>query len=204
MTYHEKQAQNLKFKELDGLSQRQLTEHHDVLYLGYVKKLNEIRNKLMQTNLADANATYSEIRELKAEETFAANATRLHEHYFDNLGGSGNVSGPVGNMINDDFGSSQRWRDDFLAAGMAARGWVVLAYDYDDNRLHNYSLDVHNVGGVWNCATLVVLDVYEHAYFIDYGTNRKSYLEAFMKNLNWDFVNSLVQKYDLVNLRKAA
>jgi len=204
MAYHEKQVKALKYKELEGLSQKQLAEHHDVLYAGYVKKINEIRGKLMQANKADANATYSEIRELKLEETFAANATRLHEHYFDNLGGSGKISGAMSGMINDDFGSFEAWRDDLMAAGLAARGWVVLAYDFDDNKLHNYSLDVHNVGCVWNCVPLVVLDVYEHAYFIDYGTNRKAYLEAFVKNLDWDYVNSLVQKHDLVNIRKVA
>jgi Fe-Mn family superoxide dismutase len=204
MTHHEKQMKSLKYKELQGLSQRQLEEHHGVLYAGYVKKINEIRSKLIQASRTEANATYSEVRELKLEETFATNATRLHEHYFANLGGSGAISGPISDMINDDFGSFEAWRDDLIAAGICARGWVVLAYDFDDNQLHNYSLDVHNVGCVWNCIPLVVLDVYEHAYFIDYGTNRKGYLEAFLKNLDWDFVNSLVKKYNLIDMRRVA
>ncbi len=204
MPYHQKEVKPLKYKELNGLSQSQLAQHHDVLYAGYVTKINEIRSKIAKASKVEANATFSDIRELKTEETFATNGTRLHEHYFDNLGGSGKISDPVNNMINDDFGSFKTWRDDFIAAALSARGWVVLAYDLDDHQLHNYSCDAHNLGCVWNCIPLVILDVYEHAYFIDYGTNRKSYLEAFMQNLNWDFVNSIIKKYDIVNLRKAA
>jgi len=72
---------------------------------------------------------------------------------------------------------------------MAARGWVILAYDFNDGKLHNYLADWHGQGGIWGAAPILVLDVYEHAYFIDYGSDRKSYIEDFFANLNWEAVN---------------
>lgn len=192
----------LPYTSLDGLSENQLKQHHDVLYAGYVKKVNEIQEKLKGVDLNEANATFSMIRELKLEETFAVNAVKLHEGYFANLGGNGQIGGPIQDMINEDYGSYENWEKYFKAAGMGARGWVVLAYDMDWNVVHNYSLDAHNFGDIFNAIPLFILDVYEHAYFIDYGTNRKDYIEAFMKNANWDYVNDLIEKYDLINRRK--
>lgn len=182
--------------ELPGLSIRQITEHHDVLYKGYVNKLNEIESKLPTASPGEANATYSLIRELKREEVFATEAIRLHEGYFENLGGNGTPAGPVVEMIKQDFGSYEKWETEFRALGIAARGWVVLAYDYADGKLHNYLSDIHS-DGVWGAFPLLILDVYEHAYFLDYGTGRRAYIEAFMKNLNWAVVNQRVQKLGL-------
>lgn len=196
------EAKPLPYTSLDGLSENQLKQHHDVLYGGYVKKVNEIQEKLKNVDLSEANSTFSMIRELKLEETFAVDAVKLHEGYFANLGGNGQISGPIQDMISEDYGSYENWEKDFKAAGIGARGWVVLAYDMDWNTVHNYSLDAHNFGDIFTAIPLFILDVYEHAYFIDYGTNRKDYIEAFMRNSNWDYVNSLIEKYDLVNRRK--
>lgn len=179
-------AKPLTYKSLAGLSEKQLAEHHDVLYAGYVKKTDEIREKLKSVDWSGANGTYSEARELKLEEGFAVNGVRLHEGYFAAMGGQGGK--PAGNllkMIEKDFGSYEKWETEFRALGLCARGWVVLAFDWEDMKLHNYICDVHNHGGVWGCSTLLILDVYEHAYFLDYGTNRKAYIETFMKNLSW-------------------
>lgn len=190
-------------KELEGISRRQLEEHHDVLYKGYVNKLNEIEAKAPAADLAEANATYSLVRELKREEVFASNAIRLHEMYFENLGGNGKgPSGPILDLIKEDFGSYERWEQEFKALGVAARGWVVLAFDWTDGKLHNYLSDIHS-DGVWDASCLLILDVYEHAYFLDYGTARKKYLDAFMQNVDWDAVNARVQRLRLVEVRKA-
>ena len=180
------EAKPLTYKALQGLTEKQLAEHHDVLYVGYVKKTDEIREKLKTVDLTKANGTYADLRELKLEEGFAVNGVRLHEGYFSSMGGNG--SKPTGNllkMIEKDFGSYEHWEAEFKAMGLAARGWVVLAYDWEDMKLHNYLCDAHNQGGVWGCSTLLILDVYEHAYFLDYGTKRKGYIEAFMKNVDW-------------------
>ncbi|MBI2303291.1 MAG: superoxide dismutase [Chloroflexi bacterium] len=188
-------------KELQGISRRQIDEHHDVLYKGYVTKLNEIETRRGEANPAEANATYSLIRELKREEVFATQAVRLHEDYFSNLGGDGVCGGPVFDLIKEDFGSFEKWEAEFRALGIAARGWVVLAYDWTDHKLRNYLSDIHS-DGVWSCSPLLIMDVYEHAYFIDYGTARRAYIEAFMKNVSWQVVNQRVERLDLLRFRK--
>lgn len=193
----------LKYKELKGLSGKQLLEHHDVLYAGYIKKLSDIEEKLKNVDLPSANATYSDLHELKMEETFALNGVKLHEGYFENMtpGGSPLTSLKANNQILDliirDFGAYENWEKEFKAIGIASRGWVVLGYDLDEKKLKNILCDSHNQGGVWNMVSFLIMDVYEHAYFLDYATARKAYIETFFKNINWEFVNSLLDKYKI-------
>lgn len=190
----------LSYTKLDGISEKQLKEHHDVLYAGYVKKIDEIEEKLKAVDLASANATLSELRSLKLEETFALNGVKLHEGYFDNMQESGSKpSELLLAMITRDFGSYDIWESQFKAMGLAARGWVVLAYDLDEKRLKNILCDAHNQGGVWNAVTLLIMDVYEHAYFIDYATGRKAYIEAFFKNIRWEAVSDAARRYGIEN-----
>jgi len=196
-----REARELKPGPLQGISERQVAEHHDVLYRGYVAKLNEIEARLATADPGEANATYSLIRELKREEVFATNAIRLHEGYFENLGGGGGRPvGEIAALIEEDFGSCEKWETEFRALGLAARGWVVLAFDWSDGRLHNYLSDIHSEA-VWDASPLLILDVYEHAYFLDYGTARKAYIEAFMKNVNWEAVNERVRRLGLLARR---
>ncbi len=193
----------LKYLKLNGLSEKQLKEHHDVLYAGYCKKVDEIHTKLKTVDKSTANASYSDLRELKVEETFATNGVRLHEYYFDNMTQVANeCSGVISEWIAKDFGSLQAWTDEFKACGLAARGWVVLALDLEDGKLHNYVCDTHNQGGIWNTVALLVMDVFEHAYFIDYATGRKSYIEAFMKEIDWTEVNTRIEKMSLNQFKK--
>ena len=180
-------------KPLTGISEKTIQIHHDKLYTGYVNKRNEIEEKLKTADRTAANATYSEYGELKREETFATNGQYLHEYYFDILGGDGqNAQAPeLLQALEKEFGSFEKWLEDFKAAGMVARGWVVLAYDHNIGRLHNYLCDTHNQGGIWGAIPILVMDMYEHAYFIDYGSDRKTYIEDFFKNINWNAVNNL-------------
>ena len=188
------QPKPLKFQKLDGISDRQIKEHHDVLYTGYVNKYNEIVEKLPSVDLKAANGTYSDLRELTLEKGFAFNGVILHEYYFDNMGGQGGEpDGAIAKLINRDFGSFAVWNEQFKALGLTARGWVVLAYNFDLQRLENYICDVHNQGGIWNTATLVVMDVYEHAYFLGYATKRADYIEKFMANIDWSEVNTRIK-----------
>src|SRR3989344_6255419 len=179
------ESKKVPFQNLKGISEKTISIHHDKLYEGYVKKWQEIQEKLKTTDKGLANATFSELRELKLEETFAGNAVLLHEAYFDVLGGDGKAEGEILTAIEKDFGSFENWISEFKALGLCARGWVILAYDFNDGKLRNYLADIHNQGGIWGTTPLLVLDVYEHAYFIDYGSDRKSYLEDFFANLNW-------------------
>jgi Fe-Mn family superoxide dismutase len=175
---------------LKGISDNELQQHRDVLYAGYVNKLNEIEGALAESDRSKANATYSVYGELKREETFAYNAAVLHELYFENLGGKGGApSGFVAEMITRSFGTVPKWQEDFRACGTAARGWTMLAFSLWDRQVHNYLLDTHNMNVPVNVIPLLVLDVYEHAYTIDYGVKRPPYLDAFFQNVDWDVVN---------------
>src|SRR3989344_9368311 len=169
-------AKNKFDKDLDGISKKML-EQHFKLYEGYVKKTNEVQKKITEADKSEANAVFSYIGELKRQETFAVNGTKLHEIYFGHLGGDGQPKGELMNMIEKDFSSLDVWKEDMVATGLSARGWAILAFDYKDNRLHNYGSDAHNVGAVWGAVPVIVLDVYEHAYFIDYGVGRKQYID---------------------------
>lgn len=186
-------------KELDGLTLKMLEEHFK-LYQGYVKKSNEIQKKIDEADKSEANAVFSYIGELKRQETFAVNGMKLHEVYFGHLGGDGQPKGELVKMIEKDFGSLDVWKEDMVATGISARGWAILAFDFKDNCLHNYGSDAHNVGAVWGAIPLIALDVYEHAYFMDYGVNRKDYINSFFKNLDWDFANKIVEKFKLGEL----
>jgi Fe-Mn family superoxide dismutase len=183
--------------ELDGIS-RETIEAHYKLYQGYVAKRNEILGKLAEVDLASANQVYSDVRSLKVDLTFAIGGIKNHEVYFEHLGGNGGApDGTIGELIARDFGSADAWRADLKATGMGGRGWAWTAYDWDEGRLFNYIGDAQNTFPIWNAAPLVALDVYEHAYFLDYQTDRASYIDAFFANLDWAVVNDWVRQYGI-------
>jgi Fe-Mn family superoxide dismutase len=180
--------------ELDGIS-RASVETHYKLYQGYVAKRNEILGKLESVDRSGANQVYSDLRALKLDLTFAVGGIKNHELYFEHLGGDGgDPTGAIAALIKRDFGSVPEWRADLKATGLAARGWAWTAYDWDEGRLFNYLGDAQNTFPVWNATPLVALDVYEHAYFLDYQTDRAAYIEAFFANLDWAVVNDWVSR----------
>ena len=183
--------------EMDGIS-RASVEAHYKLYQGYVAKRNEILTRLAEVDLSTANQVYSDVRSLKIDLTFAIGGVKNHEIYFEHLGGGGgDPTGPIASLIERDFGSLEAWRTDLKATGMGGRGWAWTAYDWDEQRLFNYIGDAQNTFPVWNATPLVALDVYEHAYFLDYQTDRASYIDAFFANLDWDVIASWVSKYQI-------
>ncbi len=183
--------------ELDGIS-RETVEAHYKLYQGYVNKRNEILGKVADADAGAANQVYSDVRSLKVDLSFAVGGIKNHEIYFEHLGGEGgDPTGPFSDLVKRDFGSVEAWRADLKATGMAARGWAWTAYDWDEERLFNYLGDAQNTYPIWNATPLVALDVYEHAYFLDYQTDRSSYIDAFLANLDWATVNDWVSKYQI-------
>ena len=187
--YEPKQFESIN--GIDGMSARLMGEHYK-LYEGYVKKANEITEKLKTVDLTTANATQSDLRSLKMGYSFAVNAIKSHELYFDNLSGNGAApSGWVGQQIEKHFGSFENWQADMKATGIAARGWVWTAFDWQTGSLFNYLGDAHDAFPIWHATPLVALDVYEHAYMIDYGVARADYIETFFKSLNWEGAEQL-------------
>jgi len=198
-SFEEITARELKpeLYELDGISSATIESHYK-LYEGYVNKRNEILQKLDGVDLSSANQAYSEFRALKVDLTFAVGGIKNHEIYFEHLGGGGgDPKGVAGDLIRRDFGSVDAWRADLKATGLAGRGWAWTAYDWDEGRLFNYIGDSQNTFPIWNATPLVALDVYEHAYFLDYQTDRASYIDAFLNNLDWAVVNDWVTRYQI-------
>ncbi|RMD51857.1 superoxide dismutase [Candidatus Parcubacteria bacterium] len=186
-------------QNLQGISEDTIKIHHDKLYAGYVNKANEIEAKLAKIasgqTPAAGNQTYSALRALRVEETFANNGVYLHEYYFNCLGGDGEpIDNSLTAAIKEKWGSIDNFVNYFTESAMAVRGWVVFAWDTQQKRLKIYGADAHNQGGVWGCLPIIVLDVYEHAYFADYGSDRKSYIADFWKNFNWRAANELFEQ----------
>jgi Fe-Mn family superoxide dismutase len=186
----------LKPRGLAGISDKQIDFHFDIHYKGYVNKLNEVLEKLETADRGKANQNYSEYRALKVDETFNRMGVVLHELYFENLkDGKGTKLGTkLLEKITEDFGSLEKWKEDFKACGIALRGWAVLVIDLSTGRLLNNGLDAHNVYAMTNTVPLLVLDVYEHAYYVDYGPKRAPYIDAFLENVNWDVVGKRLEK----------
>ncbi len=179
---------------VEGMSERMMREHYK-LYEGYIKKANEIQEKLANVEKSTANAVYSDIRALKLGYSFALDAIKAHEIFFQNISGQGGQpSGWLGSQIEKHFGSYENWQTDMKATGIAARGWVWFAFDWQTGQMFNFLGDAHDAFPIWHATPLVALDVYEHAYFIDYGVNRADYIESFFKSLDWDSVEETVTR----------
>lgn len=187
---HEVQPLPFQADALQGISARTNEIHHGKLYTGYVNKRNEVEQKMAEADLGTANQIYSAWRGLKEGETFAANGMILHQVYFSVLGGKGDrgEAPQLSTAIEGQWGSWERFVEEFTATGMAARGWAILAYDPSDEKLHIYAADAQNQGGVWGSTPLLPCDVYEHAYLIDFGADRKAYITAFLENVKWGTV----------------
>jgi Fe-Mn family superoxide dismutase len=181
-------------RELNGISQRTNEEHYE-LYKGYVAKTNEIQEKLNSVDRASANQIFSDLRALRVELSFAIGGVKNHELYFGHLGGKGGPpTGKVAELIKRDFPSVEAWLQDFKASGLAARGWVWLAYDHDLQTLTTVVGDAQNTYPMWNATPILAMDVYEHAYWLDYGRARAKYIEAFFNNLDWGVVGQNLEK----------
>lgn len=175
---------------IPGLSEKLLTSHHANNYTGAVKRIAAIGTQI--AGLDPASAPPFLLNGLKREELIATNSMILHEHYFGNLGAAGSVSAELGAMIERDFGSTARWQAEFAAMGKAlggGSGWVVLQYNPRDRRLVNQWANDHTM--VLAAGTpLLVLDMFEHAYAMDYGSRAAAYVDAFMQIINWTAVNA--------------
>jgi Fe-Mn family superoxide dismutase len=182
-------------KAIKGISEKVLVSHYENNYVGAVKRLNAIGAQL--ADLDFAKAPNFVINGLKREELIASNSMILHELYFDGLGGGGSPRGPLLDAITRDFGSLDRWHAEFAAMGKAeggGSGWVILSYSPRDKRLVNQWAADHTTtlaGG----RPVVVLDMYEHAYHMDYGAKAASYVDAYMEAIRWDNAVKLFEQY---------
>ncbi|MBI3631965.1 MAG: superoxide dismutase [Candidatus Vogelbacteria bacterium] len=177
---------------LKGLSDKQTSEHLK-LYSGYVKNTNGLLEKIEAAQKLSAPDSY-QVAELRRRLGFEFNGMRLHEYYFESLGGDGmaNINSNLYTAIQTQYGSFDLWLNEFKAAGvMRGIGWVILYYDQSSKMFHNTWITDHEVGHLAGLPIILAMDVWEHAYLLDYlPSQRKDYIEAFFNNLNWQTIET--------------
>ncbi len=172
-----------------------LLKNHFTLYQGYVTNTNKVLDTLDQM-AKDGKTATPEFAELKRRLGWEFNGMRLHEYYFENLGGKSGIdkNGSLIKKISESFGNYEAWEKDFRATGaMRGIGWVVLYQDTLSGRLVNFWINEHDVSHPAGCNPLLIMDVFEHAFMLDYGLKRADYIESFFKNINWAAVEARVK-----------
>ncbi|NOY06413.1 MAG: superoxide dismutase [Chlorobi bacterium] len=174
--------------------------HYNKHHKGYVVALNTIETALESADRGKANGNYSEIGELKRRLTWNHSGALLHDLYWNNLGGDGNIDAApeLKAAIEREFGSFEQWKEDFKATAFAAKlsGWGLLVYDsLYSGRLLNVLVDEHHNGAIWGGIPLVACDVFEHAYYHKDGPGRAAYIDNFINGLHWGRINDRFKKY---------
>ena len=175
---------------MEGFSDT-LLNNHFTLYQGYVTNTNKLLDTFAQ--LKDEKTATPEFAELHRRLGWEFNGMRLHEYYFENLGGKGQINkdGAFAKKLAQDFGSYETWEKDFRAIGtMRGIGWAALYQDTAGGKLINFWINEHDQGHPAGCALILIMDVFEHAYMVDYGTKKPGYIDAFFKNVNWQAVEA--------------
>jgi Fe-Mn family superoxide dismutase len=174
-------------KELRGISERMIVSHHDNNYAAAVKSLNKVEAALAE--LA-ADAPPFVVGGLKERQLVFANSKTLHELYFANLGGDGKATGEIAKALAEAYGSFDRWEKEFRATGASlagGSGWAIVEFELDTQTLRTFWSGNHSQTRA-NALPLLVMDMYEHAYQMDYGANAAEYVDAFFDNLRWEEV----------------
>jgi Fe-Mn family superoxide dismutase len=164
-----------------------LLKNHFTLYQGYVTNTNKLMDTLNQM-LKEGKTVTPEFAELKRRFGWEFNGMRLHEYYFENLGGKAALDNGarLSKKISEDFGSYEAWEKEFKGVGaMRGIGWTVLYQDSLTGKLINFWINEHDAGHPAGCNPILILDVFEHAFMIDYGLKKADYIEAFFKNIDW-------------------
>ena len=187
--------QDLKPKDLDGLSEKLIDEHWK-LYDGYITNTNLLNKLIWDVSQSEKTLNNPEVAEIQRRLGFEYNGMVLHEYYFGALKKGTNPSPSLKSRMAQDFGSFENWERRFFEIGkMRGTGWVIMSYDAHIKRLQNFWISDHEIGNVAGFSPILVMDVWEHAYVLDYGSSsaadagRSSYLKAYARNINWDVVS---------------
>lgn len=179
---------------MEGFSQT-LLNNHFTLYQGYVTNTNKLTD-ILAGLLKEGKTAVPEYAELKRRFGFEFNGMRLHEYYFENLGGKSSLdkAGALAKKLAAAFGSYEAWEQDFKATGaMRGIGWAVLYQDNMTGGLFNQWINEHEAGHLAGCRPILIMDVFEHAYMVDYGLKRADYITAFFKNIDWKAVEARIK-----------
>jgi len=184
------------------LSEKNKAAHQELME-NYVKSLNEVSARLDSVDKDEANLNYSEFRSLKIDEVYNLNAAFLHAMFFENVSDVNSVitmDSMAFMRLERDFGSFENWQKDFIACGLSARnGWVVTVYNSFLRRYMNVVVDLHHQNIPFGSFVCIVVDCWEHSYYKDYLKDRKTYLYAMMKELNWKTIENRFNKAEKIN-----
>lgn len=181
--------------KLKGLSAALLKSHHENNYAGAIKNLNKVELAL---DAITKDTPGFQVAALRERELTFTNSVILHEHYFANLGGDGRIAGTIGKRLAAQFGSIARWEELFRATAMSlggGSGWVILDLNFASGDLRIYGTSGHSQSVAFG-QPLLVLDMFEHAYAIDYGSAHAKYIEAFFHNVRWPEVDKRLARAD--------
>ncbi len=187
--------------KLKGISEKIVKSHWENNYGGSVSALNVVEKRLAQL-VKEKDAPAYLYGDLKREELIRTGSVVLHEKYFANLGGNGKADGTALKMIEQWFGSYENWETEFKKTGNAlggGSGWVIMAFSLHTKELHNYWAADHAHNAPFS-VPLLLLDMYEHSYHMDYGAAAAKYVDAFMQNVNWEEVNRRVEMAQKISL----
>ena len=176
---------------MEGFSET-LLKNHFTLYQGYVTNTNKVLDLLEALMKEDKGGT-PEFAEMKRRLGWEFNGMRLHEYYFENLGGKGAIQkdSKLAAKFSEDFGSYEAWEKHFKATGaMRGVGWAVLYQDLNNGKLINFWINEHDAGHPAGANPIIIMDVFEHAFMIDYGLKRADYIQSFFKNIDWKTVEA--------------
>lgn len=182
-----------RLNEIEGFGAKSL-EIHLALYEGYVNSANKLLDAINELN-KNGKLDTPEYAEQKRRLGWEFNGMRLHELYFSNLGGNSKIDecAELCRALKENFGSVELWKSDFVSTGkMRGIGWAVLYQDKTNGSLYNFWINEHDCGHPSGLNPILVMDVFEHAYMMDYGKDRPSYIEVFMSNINWKEIEKRV------------
>lgn len=185
------EAKTFDFTNVKDMSYSQLNQHY-TLYTRYVNTINKVSIEMNNNSIYEnCNGNFSNLRSVQVALSFNLDAVKLHELYFENMTGLNNtINGKINDVILQCFGTYDNFKEKFKCIGLTMRGWVVFCYDNFTNDYYIYGQDSHNTEIVMNTYPLIVMDVYEHAYMIDFGIDKGAYIDTFFKNLDYKVINN--------------
>ena len=182
--------------------------NHEELYNGYVEQFNKLSIRLDSVDKTAADSTFSEFRSLKLDETYNMNAVYLHELYFANISDlhSNITMDSLAYMrLSRDFGNFDKWQTEFIACCMSSRcGWAMTYYNIFTQTYMNCFIDLHSTTLPIGCFPVIVMDMWQHAYYKDYLNDSKTYIIAMMKELNWEVINDRIKKAEKIHMAMKA
>lgn len=189
------EPKDFPLEKLKSMREKTIVEHRDVIYKGYIDNYNKIVDLIKKTKPNDTNAHYSEFGELHRRLTWAHNGVFLHQLYFDNLGGdSKSPEYRTLKFINQDYKNINRFKKQLLAAGKVPPvGWIVWGWSALDNKTHIFTIEEHQNHCPIGVVPLLVIDVFEHAYYLDHKSNREKYLKKIWLDINWETIEERVE-----------